>query len=212
MSIRPRADHHSDILKCQPSFNRIPSCAPGDAAIAKRTCTKRGSPSSICLRERDGALDDRVWKSLLNRLKRRLPSSAPAEDLLQSAYIRLEQYRQKHVVVDPEAFLVQVAVNLNIDENRRRKWIDDRPFDETCSAMPNLEPLQDEVISARERLGRVNHALEQMPPRTRAIFLQHRIDGRKYREIAESMGISQSAVEKHIARAVLFLAERTEEL
>lgn len=131
---------------------------------------------------------------------------------MQSAYIRLEQYREKNAVADPAAFLVQVAVNLNIDENRRRKWLDDRPFDEACGSLPNFEPLQDEVISARERLALVNQALEQMPARTRAIFLQHRIDGRKYREIAESMGISQSAVEKHIARAVLFLAERTEEL
>lgn len=141
-----------------------------------------------------------------------MPASAPAEDLLQSAYVRLEQYREKNDVADPDAFLMRVAVNLNIDENRRRKWIDGRPFDETCAGLPNFEPLQDEVISARERLGLVNQALEQMPARTRAIFLQHRIDGRKYREIAESMGISQSAVEKHIARAVLFLAERTEKL
>lgn len=130
---------------------------------------------------------------------------------MQSAYIRLEKYRENNVVTDPAAFMVQVAVNLNIDENRRRKWLDDRPFDEACSNLQSFEPLQDEVISARERLARVNQAFEQMPPRTRAIFLQHRIDGRKYREIAESMGISQSAVEKHIARAVLFLAERSEE-
>lgn len=149
---------------------------------------------------------------MLNRLKRRLPPSAPADDLLHSAYIRLEKHRQSHEVINPEAFLVQVAINLNIDENRRRKWIDDTPVEEACEHLPSLEPLQDEVIAARERLRRVNEALEQMPARTRAIFLQHRIDGRKYREIAESLGISQSAVEKHIARAVLFLAERTEGL
>lgn len=38
----------------------------------------------------------------------------------------------------------------------------------------------------------------------------HRIEEMKYREIAQALGISQSAVEKHIARAALFLAEWTE--
>ena len=34
----------------------------------------------------------------------------------------------------------------------------------------------------------------------------HRIDGLKYREIAERLGITVSAVEKHVAKAALFLA------
>ncbi len=37
----------------------------------------------------------------------------------------------------------------------------------------------------------------------------HRLDDMKYREIAERLGISQSAVEKHIAKAALFLTEWT---
>ena len=46
-----------------------------------------------------------------------------------------------------------------------------------------------------------------MRQRTRASFVMHRIDGLKYREIAERLGISQSAVEKHIARATVVLSE-----
>lgn len=34
----------------------------------------------------------------------------------------------------------------------------------------------------------------------------HRLDGLKYREIAEALFISQSAVEKHIASAVISLS------
>jgi DNA-binding NarL/FixJ family response regulator len=46
-------------------------------------------------------------------------------------------------------------------------------------------------------------------PRTREVFLMHRIEGLRCREIASRLGISQRSVEKHIARAALFLAEWT---
>jgi len=107
--------------------------------------------------------------------------------------------------------MVQTAVNLNTDEIRRKKWTDDRPLETACANISNFDPTQDEVFDARERLRLVKEALDEMPPRTRTIFLQHRLDGMKYREIAEAAGISQSAVEKHIARAVQFLAERVQD-
>lgn len=135
-----------------------------------------------------------------------MSSTSSAEDLLQAAYLRLQQYEGP--VRNPDAFLVRVALNLDVDERRRRRWIDERPVDQVCSGVADDTPLQDEVFAARERLRHANEALNDMPERTRTIFLQHRLEGLKYREIAERAGISQSAVEKHIARAVLLLAAR----
>jgi RNA polymerase sigma-70 factor (ECF subfamily) len=63
---------------------------------------------------------------------------------------------------------------------------------------------------ARERLETVKFVLGQMPERTREVFLMHRLDGMKYREIAATFGISVSAVEKHIARATQALIENSE--
>ena len=70
---------------------------------------------------------------------------------------------------------------------------------------------QDEVLAARARLERVKVALGTLSPRTRAVFLMHRIDGMKYREIAAQLGITMSAVEKHVARAVVTLSEFDED-
>ncbi len=68
-------------------------------------------------------------------------------------------------------------------------------------------PLADEVIAARERLERVKRGLEKMPARRREIFVMNRFEGLTYRVIAQRVGLSQSMVEKEMAKAILFLTE-----
>lgn len=146
------------------------------------------------------------WARLLKLVARHTRGSDDAEDLLHAAYIRMERYRSDHVVENPSAFLVRTAANIAVDIYRREKFWEprDEKRDGQC---PDDAPLQDEVIAARARLSRVQDGLSKLPARTREIFLMHRLKGLKYREIAVHFGISQSAVEKHIARAVLFLTE-----
>jgi len=51
---------------------------------------------------------------------------------------------------------------------------------------------------------------DSLGARTREIFLMHRISGLKHRDIAAHLGITVSAVEKHIAKASLFLLSWTD--
>jgi RNA polymerase sigma-70 factor (ECF subfamily) len=130
--------------------------------------------------------------------------------LLHSAYIRLENYRNDHVVENPSAFLVRTAINIAVDMHRHEKLLE-LGTDGEGARRTDEAPLQDEIIAARERLIRVNEGLAKLPPRTREIFLLHRLEGLKNREIAARFGISQSAVEKHVSRATLFLIEWTQD-
>lgn len=61
-------------------------------------------------------------------------------------------------------------------------------------------------------LGRALIALDALPERTRSIFLLHRIDGYSYPEIADQLGVSRKAVEKHMTRAIKHLASLRENL
>jgi RNA polymerase sigma-70 factor (ECF subfamily) len=129
---------------------------------------------------------------------------------LHSAYERLERYRNEHDVENPSAFLVRTAVNIAVDLHRQEKFWDPGAAGQIGQRADDA-PLQDEVIAARERLVRVQAGIAKLPPRTREIFLMHRVEGLKYREIAAHFEISQSAVEKHIAKAMLFLTEWTQD-
>ena len=151
---------------------------------------------------------------LVRRVARYFKTGHDAEDLLHDAYLRLAEFRARagaQPIANPDAYIVRAAVNLGIDARRRDRAIDGAVAIETrCRDMEDQAPLQDEVLAARRRLERVQEGLKLLTPRTREIFLMHRLDGLKYGEVAERLGISRSAVEKHIAKAMLFLTEWTE--
>jgi len=151
------------------------------------------------------------WRGVLARVVRATRGAPGAEDYLHSAFIRLEEYRRANTVENPAGFLVRTAVNIAADEARRpaARTTEARPIDELLD-ISDSEPLADEVFAARKRLERVKAGLAQLSPRTREIFLMHRVEGLKYREIAAELGVTVSAVEKHVAKAALFLAEWVE--
>ena len=149
------------------------------------------------------------WRKLLRAIRRATRNRGDAEDLLHSAFLKLADYRKRNEVRNPTAFLVRTAVNLAVDDARRRQVRNETSADVLIEISAD-EPLQSEALAARERLKRVEEGLNRLSPRTREIFLMHRIDGLKYREIAERLGITVSAVEKHIAKAALFLASWVE--
>ncbi|MHB8528752.1 MAG: RNA polymerase sigma factor [Caulobacteraceae bacterium] len=155
--------------------------------------------------------DKANWAKLLQRIKRIVARREDAEDLLQQAYERLERFRAARRVDNPAGFLVRAAVNIGIDEQRRDRHIE-RAYTVHRDGLgiADSAPMQDEVLAARQRLERVRLGLTKLSVRTREVFLMHRLEGLKYREIALRLGISQSAVEKHIAKAAVFLAGWTD--
>ena len=153
----------------------------------------------------DIPFDRAFWTDVIRRVSRRTGGYADSEDLVQSAFVRMQNYSATRQVDNPAAFLVRTAVNIRLDAYRREKLLGSRQYIENFEEYENHAPLQDEILAARARLERVKSGIEQLPPRTREIFLMHRLENVKYSEIASRIGISESAVEKHIARATAFL-------
>jgi len=146
------------------------------------------------------------WAGVLKRIAKRTGGGADAEDLLHSAYVRFEQYSATNTVANPAAFLVRTAVNIGIDDYRH----DRRLYGEVRVPVPDRADAAarpDEVVAAKELLSRVVSGINRLPDRTREIFLMHRIDKLEYTEIARRLGISESAIEKQMAKAMMMLAD-----
>lgn len=195
---------------------------PGDLASPG---ARSGEPSSCDTQTADqgdliGSLAERFYLPLLAYFTRRVPGRGEAEDLTQEVFMRVirrsksgEGARgQDHNadIDNPEAFLFSTAANLLRDRARRART-QIANYAEVAERENTIEVLSPErVLLAKEALQSVMLALGQLGERTRDIFLLHRLENMKYREIAEFYGISQSAVEKHMIKALAHLAKRVD--
>jgi len=162
--------------------------------------------------ERPGAFlqTPQGWLAVLRTVRRVLRGTNDAEDMLHSAFIRFAEYRDREAVANPAAFLVRTATNLAVDERRRRLRRESPSTAVEMMEVADEQPMQTERLAARERLENVLAGLDTLGARTREIFLMHRIGGLKHRDIAVRLGITVSAVEKHVAKASLFLLSWTD--
>ena len=133
-----------------------------------------------------------------------------AEDCLQELWIRAEANADQDIA-DPLAYLYRMAHNLMLDrqrtaqrrQNRERSYRRDvQGGDGDADDSPEAE----RVLIGRERLRQVDHVLAGLGRRTEYIFRRHRVDEIGQRDIAAELGLTLSAVEKHLQKAYRAIA------
>ncbi|WP_019643472.1 RNA polymerase sigma factor [Novispirillum itersonii] len=151
----------------------------------------------------------RHYDDLTRRLTRRMGSPAAAQDVVQDTYMRVSSLTNVPDLDNPRAYLYRVAGNIALDHLRAESREARRHLPaEALDGQPSDHPGADAVAEQRQRLARLNAAINDLPERCRAVFLLHKIDGLSHAEIARRLGISRSAVEKHIIRALAHCRDR----
>lgn len=152
-----------------------------------------------------------IRADLLRFLTARQVAAEEAEDLLQDMFVKLAA-RATGPVAEPRAYLYRMLDNLLLDSRRtsaRRvaregKWTEASPG---AGNGADDSPSSERELVARERLRLVSDRLAHLPERTLLVFRRFRIDEMPQREIAGELGISVSAVEKHLQRAYRLLVD-----
>ncbi|MEJ0034770.1 MAG: sigma-70 family RNA polymerase sigma factor [Gammaproteobacteria bacterium] len=175
-------------------------------------------PESQPVRSPDSAvvlasLDRQYRRVLMAYFRRRVNSSAEAEDLTQDVFVRLLLTVKTEPIGNAEALLFRIAVNLLRDRARRlrtRRAVEPLPSSEMADfaevLAADLSP--ERVVIGERTLQEVDNILRGLGERTRAVFYLHRLERLKVREIANIYGVSVSAVEKQLARALRQLTLR----
>ena len=173
----------------------------------------KSSPSASGRRDDEQALiarlDARYRSALASFFLKRLPQGEDVDDLVQEVFIKLA--RTELAGVDRiDGYIFTTAANVLRDRLRRRSARAGGRHDAFHEELhaPSDEISPERVLLGKVQLQRVIAALEELPERTRRIFLMRRYDGLPHAEIAAREGLSQSGVRKHIVKAVAHLAER----
>lgn len=143
--------------------------------------------------------------ALIRFIVARGTSYEDAHDVVQDLYLKLERV-PVDTMIEARAYLYRMADNLVLDRHRasqRRVQRDDAWMEANSDVRTDYDeqPSADRVVMARQSLSRVNRTLDALPSRTADIFRRFRIEGEAQKDIAADLGISLSAVEKHLQRA-----------
>jgi RNA polymerase sigma-70 factor (ECF subfamily) len=152
--------------------------------------------------------------SLVRFFTLRTSSPAEAEDIVQEIYLKIAAVDSASVG-NAAAFLYRLGANILLDRaraRRRRTARDGAYHDVHASGPPGYEPEADApnpeaAVDARLRLKALLASVKELPERCRRVFVMHKIDGLSYAEVAAALGISRSAVEKHMMAALRKLAK-----
>jgi len=148
--------------------------------------------------EKLAALFD-VHYARLYRLARRLaPSTDDALDLVQETFLRAAQFPKSVPVgvTDEEAWLVRVLINIRRDQWRKRsvRARHDRTAFVGSQRVDGGDP--EAALIARTAVWQ---ALDNLPPRRRAIVVMYELEGLAIPAIAAVLGISAITVRWHLS-------------
>ena len=143
-------------------------------------------------------------------LRRRRLGGMDVDDIIQEAYSRLMTAESVQHVHDPRSYTFQVAGSVVIDHLRRMKVV-------SIALVPDLdildvvseEPSPERQVIDRDELTRLAQMIATLPGKVRDVFTLRRVHGLSQREVAERLSLSESTVEKHMARGFLIMLEQS---
>ena len=142
-------------------------------------------------------------------LRRRL-SKTEAEDAVQDVFTRLARKTGLAELENLEGYIFETAASVATDLFRRQRTraLDQHVlYDDALHARSAVSP--EDVHQGRAEIAVMVRALRELPERTRHAFVLARMEGLAHQEIGKRLGISVSAVEKHVIKATAHLALRT---
>jgi RNA polymerase sigma factor (sigma-70 family) len=130
-------------------------------------------------------------------------SRTDVDDLAQELFLRTVAAEAQRPIDNPKAYVFEAARNIARTERTTRsrrvlEMVVDAVDTDACA-----EELSAEAVSmGQERFAMFCEAVALLPPQCRKAFLLRKVYSWSHKEIAASLGISESTVEKHIGTAL----------
>lgn len=125
-----------------------------------------------------------------------------SEDIVQELFIKIWDGRatiKMHENILSYLFKAckNSALNYLRDDANRKKSLEKLMLEET--------PIDHDFLEEEEFITHLENCIEQLPERSKQVFKLSRFEGRRQKEIAETLGISVKTIKNQIWRSMLFL-------
>ncbi|MFS4493671.1 RNA polymerase sigma factor [Maribacter sp. 2308TA10-17] len=145
-------------------------------------------------------------KTVFNYIYYKFGNEEKSYDAVQEAFVKLWENCAKVSPEKAKSYVYTVANNLYLNvikaEKVRLKYAD--------KTLKTTHETPEYLMEESEFKTKLDKALNDLPENQRITFLLNRIDGKKYKEIAEMEGVSLKAIEKRMHLALKTLREKIE--
>ncbi|ADV47923.1 RNA polymerase, sigma-24 subunit, ECF subfamily [Cellulophaga algicola DSM 14237] len=159
---------------------------------------------NVCEEEVYNVLFKANSKTVFNYIYYKYGNEEKAYDVVQEAFIKLWENCAKVSAEKAKSFVYTVANNLYLNVIKAEK-VRLKYAKETLDVSHETP---DFILEEKEFKKKLETALSDLPENQRTTFLLNRIDGKKYKEIAEMEGVSIKAIEKRMHLALKTLREK----
>lgn len=153
-----------------------------------------------------------LWEPVCRYLILSAVTRGAAEDLAQEAFLRLYTSMENGQSVDNvSAWVFRVARNLAVDHLRKKDPLNgagSELMESIASGLPDPAPDAEQMVLAGEDRQRFEASLRSLSHQEQqCVFL--RLEGLRYAEIAEVLGISVGNVSTYLSRGIKKLRKRS---
>ncbi len=167
--------------------------------------------------EDDGAkppletLAERYHGAIFRYFRRKGLDHASAEDCTQDTFFRICRIGVA-TLEKPEAYLFRIASNVFLEQRRRAKARrDDLHIPIESAELPDSGCSPARIFEGKTALLQLAGFIDELPRKTREVFLLNRLDGLTYTQLATRFGVSVGTIEKQMSRALRHLRARLDQ-
>ena len=158
---------------------------------------------------------------LRNFIRRRVPDSRDAEDILQEVFSELVEANRLLMPIDHlTGWLFRVARNRITDLFRKKKpesFSDAAVVDEDDEMrfedlLPSPEAGPEALYARNVLLDELELAVDGLPEEQREVFVAHELEGRSFKELSAESGVNVNTLLSRKRHAVIHLRERLQSI